>query len=243
MIRHFKVLTPLLVTVLALSALSASAASSTDSLTSAAEKTILTGHGEDNIFKFTSGSELQIHCWNSTLAGTIDEPSVPKATVLPTYKGKKGEPTNTSCESLIGIVRVDMNGCNYLLTGDTTQEDGGKADAEVKIECPEGKEIEFTNNCKVKIPAQAPTSGGVTYTNGTDNGKGDVTVTFTLTGLTYTAEGSFCSVAGIVPSESDTLDLIGTMTVTGYADQCEVGKCPENGDEFKEGGQVSIEVS
>lgn len=243
MIRHFKVLAPLLVTVLAIGALTASAASSTDSFTSTSKQTILTGHGEDNIFKFTSGSELQVHCWNSTFAGTTSELSVPKATVFPTYKGKKGEPNNTSCESPIGIVRVDMNGCNYLLTGDTTKEDGGKTDAEFKIECPENKEIELTNNCKVKIPAQTPTTGGITYANGTDNGKGDVTVTFTVTGLTYTAEGSFCSVAGIVPSQADTLDLIGTMTVTGYEDKCEVGKCPENGDEFKEGEQVSIEVS
>lgn len=227
----------------AISSLGASAASSTDVLTSTAEKTILTGHGEDNIFKFTSGSELPIHCWNSTFAGTMAAPSVQEVTVFPTYKGKKGEPNNTSCESIIGVVRVDMNGCNYLLTGNTNREDGGKTDAEFKIVCPENKEIELTHNCKVKIPAQTSTSGGITYTNGTDSGKGDVTVTFTVTGLTYTADSSACGLVGIVPSEADTLDLIGTMTVKGYEDACEVGKCPENGDEFKEGGQVSIEVS
>ncbi len=237
MTRYPKTLGPFLAAVFAIGVLAAPAASGSDAF-KAAEGTILTGHGEDNEFKFTTPG-LGVHCWNATFAGTISEPE--KVTVLPTYKGKKGEPENTICESLIGIVRVDMNGCDYVLTGNTTQEDGGKADAEVSIVCPEGKAIRITNNCEITIPGQTPTGGGVTYVNGTENGKGDVTINQTLTGLKFTAKG-VCSLVGI-PNEGSNLDLVGTMTVTGYENTCEVGKCPINGDEFKEGAQVSIEVA
>jgi hypothetical protein len=84
-----------------------------------------------------------------------------------------------------------MNECGYELTGETTGSDGG-TDATIWVKCEHaGEHIVITNSlCTIKVPAQTPTSGGVVYDNeGTGNTR-DVKVTATVTGITYTSEGS-----------------------------------------------------
>jgi hypothetical protein len=131
-----------------------------------------------------------------------------------TYTGKKAETENHECESSVSDVTIDMNGCDYDLTGETTGKDEEKWDATTSITCPVFKEITITTKagCTIHIHEQTSTSGGATYTNGTGaNGKPDVTVHVTMTGITYSTKGAFCSL-GKLPEEGNTLDTSGTYT-------------------------------
>jgi hypothetical protein len=96
--------------------------------------------------------------------------------------------------------------------------------------------------CTINLPAQTPTSGGVTYSNGTVGGRKDVTVKETITGITYATTGLFCVPVGL-PSHGNDADIRGSVTVKGFVDNCTAGECPKNGDEFTEGSQIDIEFS
>jgi hypothetical protein len=137
------------------------------------------------------------------------------------YEGTPEEepPHSEHCESSVGTVIVDMNGCDYLLTGETNRTHDEKATAEVHIECEnEGEEIETTGSsgCDIDIPAQTPTAGGVTYTQSEDaEGTKTITVDAHVTGITYTSTGFACVLAGI-SSEANNLDYAGTVEITGH---------------------------
>ncbi len=205
---------------------------------------VLTGVSHDNVFTITKaagGTAAQFECTTAGFAATAEHRGE-EVTALSTYTGIENETPHTSskCSSTVGTVTVDMNGCGYVLTGDTSNEHSGGKDAKVWIECPAEKEIVITSGlCETTVPAQTPTEGGVTYTNETENELGVVKVSATITGITTTAKHSFgCTVAGI-PSEGQTGDYTGTTSITGY----EYKGGPENGDEFEIGNQLGIEVS
>jgi hypothetical protein len=212
-----KVLGLALVVACALTSLTTSAASATDKFTATESTGIATGTSENIVFKITS-PEVKVECTTSIFRGTFESGSS-SLTLTPQFLGTINvNPHTTDCGSSIGQVTFDMNGCDYELTGNTTGSDSG-TDATIWITCPTSKKIELTNSlCKIKVPAQTPTSGGVTYTNQTENGYSVTKVTVTSTGVTYSTEGAFCALGGL-PSHGNNTDITGTVILGGYKDE------------------------
>ncbi|HEY5815829.1 MAG TPA: hypothetical protein VIS95_05755 [Solirubrobacterales bacterium] len=231
MIQNLKVLGLALVGALAFCVTGVSTASAT--IFEAEDKsTVLTGTTHDNIFNIPGGSSFQ--CTTSSFDGTALH-GASTATVLPTYNGIVNETphTNVKCTASLGSVTVDVNGCHYKLTGNTTGSDSG-TDAIVWIECPAGQVIKITGplGCSISVPSQTPTSGGVVYDNVSSHPGGSaIKVTATSTGITFTATAN-CGFVGI-PSHGDNATYVGTVTATGYVDK---------GSEFSEGSQVGVSV-
>ncbi len=238
MIRKLKVLGLALGAVFALSATMASGASAVDTFTvegGGVNTAVLTGESANNIFEITSNG-FKIECAVSRFAGTVTN-GASTATIFPTYY--QTTPA-TKCPTTLGNALVKMNGCDYDLTGSTTGSDGGAADATVSITCTGTNKIEIQGplGCTLSIPAQTPTSGGVTYTNEGAGATRAVTVKATSTGITYTASNA-CTLVGFSTHGNDA-DFTGSVTVKGFVDN---GSGGPNPDEFSEGAQKGIEVS
>jgi hypothetical protein len=234
MIRNLKALSLALVAVAALSALAASSASAADKFTTTKESAIVTGVSHDNVFKVTN-PDVRVECTTSKFIGTLKN-NAEEATVFATYNGTKNVvPHTTHCNTSIGTTgTVDMNECDYVLTGATTQKDAGLTDAVIHVVCPAGGEIVITTSlCSITIPGQTPTEGGVTYKN---EAGGKVKVTATATGITYTTQGPFCGLGGL-PAEANNADYNGTVVVSGFEDKGLVKDVPT------EGAAIPIETS
>jgi hypothetical protein len=220
MTRNLKALGLALVAMFTLGIM-ASSASATDLLTVPKAPVSLKVTGGTSELKITgTPSVLKCHHFKAVVEATSTATKEATAKEI-TYTGKKEDTENHECESSFGNITVDMNGCDYDLTGETTGKDELKEDATVSITCPvhEGKRTEITittkAGCTIHIHEQTSTEGGVTYTNGTGaNGKPDVTVHATVTGITFTTTGAFCSL-GKLPAEGNTADYTGTVTVEG----------------------------
>jgi hypothetical protein len=203
--------------VLALSAMAASSASAIDTFTGPAGNIPITGLSHDNKFEIT-GPGTNVQCTTSHFTGTITN-GTSHATINATYSGKVNETPHdpNECTTSIGTATIDMNGCDYDLTGTTTGSDEGLTDATISVTCPApATHIIITNSTglKLKVPPQTPTSGGVTYTN---QAGGKVKVKTTATGITYTCESAFlCGLAGI-PTEGNTADYTGSVEVFSTA--------------------------
>ena len=231
MIRKLKVLGLALGAVFALSATMASGASAVDTFTVEGGGTaVVTGESANNIFEIT-GNGFKIECAVSRFAGTVSNGAA-TATIFPTYYQTT---PGTKCPTTLGNALVKMNGCDYDLTGSTTGSDGG-TDATVSITCSGTNKIEIQGplGCTVSIPAQTPTSGGVTYTNEGAGATRAVTVTATSTGITYTATNA-CTLVKINTHGNDA-NYTGTVTVKGFGDVSQ-GPAP---DEFNEGAQKGV---
>ncbi len=220
MTRNLKALGISLVAMLALSSAVVSTASALDTFTVPKAGTILTGTGGPHILQMT-GTSYKSECSHVKIKATAKAaPSSQITTEKIEYTGKTpipAETENTKCESSFGDVTFDPNGCGYVLTGDTAAKDKDTTDARVSIECPIGNAFTITTApavaCTIHVPAQTPTEGGVTYTNGTNaKGQADVTVHATITGLTYSTTGLGCAFAGL-PAEGNTLDTNATYTI------------------------------
>jgi hypothetical protein len=236
MVRSLKIFGFALFAIFAMSALTTLSASAADLFTvGGAEKAWVTGTGETQQFNFTQS--FLIECTTTKVTGTVVN-GTSEMTVLTSHTGKLNTtPHNTQCDSKLGGfgVTFDMNGCHDLLTGSTTAKDGSQTDATVSIQCPTGKEIVITTDflCTIKIQAQTPTEGGVSYQNLPEHAGGSaIRITTTMTGLTYHSEGAFCGTG-----EADNLDSTSTITVTGYEDKGGTLTEPI------EGAQVPIQVS
>ncbi len=248
MIRNLKALGIALSAVFALSAVVASSASALDLLTTSVEPAVVTGLATDSVFSFTKvdgGTIFSTKCATTKYAGTVETKASKSVTLFATAFGTKAEPNNPSCESSLGSIIVEMNGCGYDLTGETTGEDkkvAGK-DATLSLKCPVGKAIQVTApaGCTFSIPSQTSTEGGVVYTNGEEEVEGkkvkDLTIDVTATGMTYTTTAG-CQLAGL-PKAGDNTDFTATVTATCWNDE---GK-GTNSDEFKEGKACNLEVS
>ncbi len=147
---------------------------------------------------FTS-EKFNFNCTGVAFDATMDL-AQSEINATPTYTGCKLSAPEVA-------VKVDTNGCSYLLTKGLTH-----------ILCPEGKQVEITaeivkgifSKC-ISIPAQTPTSATTTYVNGTnaETGKMDVEVTMSLEGVTYEKKGACGSGA------ADSASLSGNITLTG----------------------------
>ncbi len=217
MIRNLKALGLALVAVFAIGAITASAALAVeDHFTTSQTSALMTGTSTNNKFEITGGPSFECTTSQFTATGVNNSTEV---TVDPSYTGRIGEtPHGTKCTgSPIGNVTIDMNSCDYDLTGKTTGSDGGLTDATISVTCTTaGDHIVITGplGCKIKVPAQTPTSGGVTYTNLPKHPGGSaIEVIATATGITYTSENCVG-----VASEGNDSDYTGTVVVTGYED-------------------------
>jgi len=222
MTRNLKALGLALVAVFAFSAMAASSASAvTDHITVGSVPATLTGTGSDNVFKITNATPLSVECTTARFHATVSSLGVTSVTATAEYEGRINQtPHTVDCDSGLGQVTVNMNGCDYDLTGETTGLDNGSADATVSITCSGTNEIvveDTTHLCKIKIPAQTPTSGGVVYTNEGAGSSKDIKVTATVTGITYTTEGSGCKLAGLA-AEANNADYTGNVTVKAFED-------------------------
>jgi hypothetical protein len=220
MIRNLKVMGLALIAIFAVGALSASAASATDFFTTANGKpALLTGVSHKSKFLMT-GPNKDFTCTTAKYAATVTN-GVSSLTVDALFEGTLNVTPHTEhhCNSTLGTVTVDMNGCDFKLTGETTGEDPpvvGK-DATVWVECPLGKVIQITGpaGIVISIPAQTPTVGGVTYTN---EAGGKVKVKATATGVTYTCASAFaCGLAGI-PTHGNDADYTDEVVISGFVD-------------------------
>lgn len=95
-------------------------------------------------------------------------------------------PTITGCTAFGLTSTVDMNGCEYTITGAGTP--ALTADFDIVCNKTAGKLIETTTlTCTVTTPAQT-LSGHITFSNGPGN---HVNANFTVNGMTYEGHG-FC---------------------------------------------------
>ncbi len=248
MIRNLKALGIVLGAVFALSAAAASSASAVDTLTTSVSPAVVTGLGTDTLFRVTKadgGTIFSVKCATTKYAGTVAKSGTKEVTLFATAFGTKANPNSSKCESSLGEITVDMNGCDYVLTGETISEDKkavGK-DARVWITCPIGKAITVTApaGCTLTVSEQTLTEGGVVYTNGEEEVGGkkikDVTIDGTETGITFSSTAA-CQLVGI-PKEGNNIDENGTITATCWEDK---GKGASE-DEFIEGAACNLEVS
>ena len=205
MIRYLDKAGIALAAICALGAAIASAASA-DKFTSDSTATAVTATtetGSKEVLKIWSG---QIECNVAHLAGDFNGTEATEITMHPTY---------TECTGEIGgskaAVTADTTGCDFIFR--TTTDANG--DAPTIIECTAGTAIKMTGplGCTISIPAQSPT-GGVSYVNGNDGVKDDVTIRTTDTHVVY--ETSFaCQLAGLTASASDGV-FEGAVTAKGY---------------------------
>jgi hypothetical protein len=212
MIRNLKALGLVLSAVFAFSAMAASSASAVDTFTVEGGGSVnVSGVSHNNVFKIT-GPEASVVCTTSTFSGTATNGSN-SLTITPTYIGRPEEtPHGTKCNALGSAATVNMNTCDYDLTGSTTGSDSG-TDATTSITCSGSNEIIITTDFGLilRIPAQTPTSGGVTYTN--EGSK--VKVTATATGITYTCETAFLCAISNLSMAGNSGDYNGSVILAG----------------------------
>jgi hypothetical protein len=236
MIRNLKAFGLALATVLAMSTMATSSASALDYFTPGDEIAWLTGTSHDN--KFSLGS-LTIECTTSKFTSTIGN-GMYEMIMSASFTGRVNEtPHGTPCSASLGAVTADVNGCQYVPTGETSGSDGG-TDATIWILCPTEKSMQMTSSAGpvISIPSQTPTEGGVTYTNLPSHPGGSaVKMTMTATGITDTCAPAFtCGLAGI-PTHGNSLKWTGTVTLTGYEDWGGTLTSPT------EGGRTPVEWS
>jgi hypothetical protein len=230
--RNLKVLGIALAAVFAMSAVAASGASAHYIFTPGASPAWITG----TQIAHTAGNKLEIgenvarvECNNAHFKGTSEGTEPSQVTVTAEY-----EECTTHASGINAASTVDMNGCAYILTGETTDGTHGI----VHIECPGTNVIEVTTpsvNCTVKVKAQTPTSGGISYENTFPTGeKDDVDATATVEGITFERSGGIICAASGIPSEGNNAKLLEKITIRAYKD---------TGPTNPEGEQVNLTVS
>jgi predicted HAD superfamily phosphohydrolase YqeG len=124
------------------------------------------------------------------------------------------EPTFASCKTLGQTTVVTTNGCKLTVKAVTTT-----TGAMALFNCTKPLSIAVFKaggvlECTVSVGSQLFTNPAVDFTAGTFNGKADVTVRHTVTGVTYTVSPS----KGTVCGEASALGKItGSFTLFGYS--------------------------
>ena len=222
MTRNLKPLGMSLVAMFAVSALVTSSASAVDVVTTGKSPAMLTGVGHNHVF--SAHSTPKFECTTAKFAATVTN-GASEITADALYEGTLNATPHTDhhCNSSSGTATIDMNGCGYILTGETTGtapagHTAGK-DATVWLECPGSNKIQITSSLGItlSIPAQTPTTGGVSYTNvASHNGNSAVAVKATVTGVTTTCAGTFLCTLGGYPHHSNQWQYTGDVTMTAY---------------------------
>ena len=225
MTRNLKTLGLALVALSAMSALSASSASAVDVVTTGVSPALLTGVGLNHQLSAHSGTP-KFECTTAKFAATVNSGDS-EITADVAYEGTLNATPHTDhhCNSSSGTLTIDMNGCGYILTGETTGtapagHTAGK-DATVWIHCPGSNKIQITSSLGItlSIPPQTPTTGGVSYTNVPNHlGSPGVAVKATATGITITCAGTFLCTLGGIPHHSNQWQYTGDVTMTAFRD-------------------------
>jgi hypothetical protein len=161
----------------------------------------------------TKGSLLEVTCTGESFAATTVANGAENITVTPTYSGCRAEP--------FGAATVDMNGCDYLLTGTTTTskttngtEDRTTAPVDIGGTCTE---IVITApGCEIGVTKQSNLHG-LTFTNeGATGTTENVKVTAHVDNIHYTTNDTVtCTLASLGPTGTDGF-LTGTAIAKGY---------------------------
>jgi hypothetical protein len=211
-----------LLALAAISAVSAASASAvTDVITVGKSPALLTGVSHNNVFKRDVTGTSKFECTTAKFAATV-KTGESTITADVGYEGTLNQtPHEHHCNSAsAGAVTIDMNGCGYVVNGETSGKDvSDRTDATVWIECFEGKAITITSSLGIKltVPPQTPTKGGVTFANVVNHAGGNaVKMTITATGITTICEEAFgCGLSGI-PTHSNDYEYDGDVTMTAY---------------------------
>jgi hypothetical protein len=149
------------------------------------------------------GNENKINCPKARFQGTMSEATASRLTFDALYE---------EC-TLSGQISspVTMNGCRYVLYGETDANGHGR----FEIVCPAGKaiQIDMGTVCTVTIVPQAVQ--GVSYANEGTGSKRDLRITLTAGGISYSKTGFLC--ASVFGNGKD-LQLTGTFTAWGHRD-------------------------
>jgi len=203
--RKLKALGLALLTAFALSAVSAAGASANGEheFHSEVDHTILDVHGGLQVFTTTPGN---LTCETVTGDATTTTKTVNEITGTNIiYSG---------CERDDGVkTHVKMRSCDYKFTSE------GTPDAPVHIECATaGDEIRINATflgaeiACVRVPAQTPTGGGVSYETIGTGPEREITADVTVSGITYTELG-ICSHGEVTTTNNGTYNA--DFTVTG----------------------------
>jgi hypothetical protein len=127
---------------------------------------------------------------------------------------------------------IHMEGCDYLITGETVENAAKERHGRVHIVCPEAKHITITVpalDCNLTITNLGATSGsmtpenGITYTNGESEGVKDITAKITMKGIhvikdPVLTEGKESFACSLLAKEGNAT-YTGTQTLTGFEDE------------------------
>jgi hypothetical protein len=215
MSTKLKVLSPILLVVMATSAFTVMRASAetqpTGHFTSEAANTsldVIVSPSGSHVVEFGQPGFTPIVCHEVTLAGNIPSQTVTNITITPTYKGC------LTTSGATGSVTVDTNGCNYVLT--QPGKEAAKTSNTIAVVCPpEATGIQITHaTCTVTIhPVEV---GGLGYTTILEKAPGSPeakhAITLTMNSLTpVTRHGGFCALL----ATKSTAALAGSATVFG----------------------------
>jgi hypothetical protein len=185
--------------VLALALLGSGSASAHEFHSEVAPATLKGEQVGTHVFENTS-NESKIICGQALLEGKMSATQVAQFTVAAYY---------AECTFGKTVVFVTLNGCEYEFFGETNL----SGEAELKIACPPGKqmEIQVGSLCTAKITSS--TVWGVGYVNeGSGTGR-DFKVSLKIREVFYEKTGLFC--ASVFGSGKD-MRFTGTFTVKGY---------------------------
>jgi hypothetical protein len=187
----------------AVAVMTAASPASAHNFHSEANATVLLGEQIGEHEFESPGQAAKVHCPKARLQGTMAAPTTSQLRFDPVYE---------ECHFAFQVLsQVTMNGCQYLLHGETDADGHGR----FEIACPPNKaiQIDMGTICTVTIVAQ--TVQGVSYANEGTGTKRDLRITLTAGGISYQKTGFFC--ASVFGNGKD-LQFTGTFTVRGYKD-------------------------
>jgi len=213
MTRNLKVLGLALLAVFAMSAVAVSSASAHKlSIAGGAANVDITATGTGAVFGVKSGA-LEVKCKKEAFSSTTVANSATTITIAPKYEECTAAP--------FGASPVDVNGCTFVLHGNTTSSPGTtagttKTDMPADLVCPANQSITITApGCTIHVDPQINLHG-VGFTNGGSGTTADINVVSTVDNIHYTTAGGFvCSLGGLSTTGNDSF-LTGTATANGY---------------------------
>lgn len=223
--RNIKIFKMALLAAFALSAVASvsSAEAKEDFFFFSQEPSVVTGASEGVAVFTVDAGKIKVECAISTLAGTVNNKKAMEVTLHPTF---------FECNiGVFGVGTIDTKECNFIFSGRTDNNE----DATVELECAAGSKLKITNaSCNLTFGPQA--KKGATYTNGVENGRKDVTIKMTLSGLHYELENAkplgCAGFGGAGEAEDGTFNA--AYTATAYED---FGG-PVEEDKFTEGNVI-----
>lgn len=212
MTRTLKALGLALLAACAIGAVTASSASAAKDIVTCQPNCDITATGTATVFG-TKGSLLEVTCSHETFSSTTVADQAENITVTPTYSGCRAEP--------FGAATVDMNGCDYKLTGITTSNKAtnGTTDrvtAPVDVEGACEHIVITAPGCEIKVPQQSGLHGLLFSHGGGTGATTDVKVTAQVDKIHYTTNDTITCTLASLPSTGTDGYLTGSATAKGY---------------------------